>query len=71
MQVPILATAAGVCSFMGCFTLVGGGMYGLLTTFILLASMLVAVGALAQWVIYFREWVRFEIESHEERTKTK
>jgi hypothetical protein len=43
----------------------------LLTTVILLLPMLMAALAIAQWVIYFQEWVRFEIESHEERTKTK
>jgi hypothetical protein len=37
---------------------------------VLLGWMMITVGAIMQWVEYFQRWVRFEIENHEERTKT-
>jgi hypothetical protein len=37
----------------------------------LLLSMLLTVAAIANWVVYFRKWVDFEIRSLEESTTTK
>jgi hypothetical protein len=72
MRGAIFATGAAVFSLIGSLVILsGGGVHILLKTLFLLLSMVVVVGAIAQWVIYFHEWVRFEIESHEERTKTK
>jgi hypothetical protein len=51
--------------------LVDGGAPAWRKMALLLSSTLAAVGAIIQWVVYFQQWVRFEIESHEERTKTK
>jgi hypothetical protein len=37
----------------------------------LLLSMLLTVAAIANWVVYFRKWVDFEIRSLEESATTK
>jgi hypothetical protein len=72
MQVAILTAATAVGSLMASLLiLASGGVHVLVKTLFLLLSMGAVVCAIAQWVIYFQEWVRFEIESHEERTKTK
>ena len=66
MKVAILTTFAAVC------IQAGSREHGLVVSiFSFLASGAMIACAIAQWVIYFREWVHFEIESHEERTKTK
>jgi hypothetical protein len=69
MRGAILATGAAMCSLGVC--LPASREHVLITMFFFLGSMAMVACAIAQWVIYFREWVRFEIESHEERTKTK
>jgi hypothetical protein len=70
-RVAVLATEAAICSLTGALVLLSSrGMHVLLKTLFLLLSMAIVVCAFVQWGVYFQEWVRFEIGSHEERTKT-
>jgi hypothetical protein len=68
----IVFTVAAVCSLTTSVLLLargrtGGGLMALQ----LLTSMLLAVAAIANWVVYFRKWVDFEIRSLEESATTK
>jgi hypothetical protein len=68
----IVFTAAAVCSLTTSVLLLArGSTNGRLMALQLSASMLLAVTAIANWVVYFRKWVDFEIRSLEENTTTK
>jgi hypothetical protein len=51
--------------------LLRGCTNGGLLAFVLLTSALLVVAAIGKWVIYFRQWVDFEILGGQESTPTK
>lgn len=68
----ILFTTAAVCSLTTSMLLLARpGTSGGLLAFQFFASMLLTVAAIANWTVYFRKWVDFEIRSLEESTTTK
>jgi len=68
----VLWTVAAVGSLIVCLLLLlRGCMNGGLLAFALLASAVLVVSAIGKWVIYFRQWVDFEILGGQEGTPTK
>ncbi len=71
MLVAIVLTVVAVCSLMVSLLLTRGNMSGGLIALGLLASALLVVVAIGNWVVYFRRWVDFEIERRREGTTTR
>jgi hypothetical protein len=70
--VSIIFTVVAVGSLVVSLLLLAGKYTsGGLMALQLLASMLLAVAAIANWVVYFRKWVDFEIRSLEQSATTK
>jgi len=68
----VLLTVAAVGSLTACLlVLLRGCTNGGLLAFVLLTSALLVVAAIGRWVIYFRQWVDFEILGGQESTPTK
>jgi hypothetical protein len=71
MRGAVIATGAAIWILpLSLLEMTDGSQPRLLTALFLLGWIGVTVGAIMQWVEYFQKWVRFEIENHEERTKT-
>jgi hypothetical protein len=72
MFMAIVFTVAAVCSLLTSVLLLArGSTSGGLMAFQFLTSMLLAISAIANWVVYFRKWVDFEIQSRQESTTEK
>jgi hypothetical protein len=68
----VLLTVAAVGSLTVCLLLLlRGCTNGGLLAFALLTSALLVVSAIGTWVIYFRQWVDFEILGGQEGTPAK
>ncbi len=65
-------TGAAIGSLMtSLLMLLHGNRSGGLLALVLLASALLVVSAIGNWVVYFRKWVDFEILRVQESTPTK
>jgi hypothetical protein len=70
--VAIIFTVLAVGSLITSLLLLArSGTNGGLLALQLLASMILTVATIANWVVYFRKWVDFEMRSLEESTVTK